>query len=354
MIWMETRLIEMEEKRFVELDVLRGIAAMIVLFFHFTLFREEAKYGFQLGITGVDLFFMISGFVILMSLEKSKNANLFFLLRCIRLYPIYWIIATFTFLLFFGLNLFNGEIPYSEIPFKDYCVNLSMFQYYFNVPNIDGSYWTLIIEMLFYMSIYVLFRLKLLSKIIEIGLVFGAIMACYIFAIRHFNFPDYTRFYPFIYHFPMFYIGIIFYKMIELKQVPYYYYLLIVGSICIQLYLFEYGRAFHFISIIYYAIALVFFTGIFLLFSKNLLSGIVTKSTRFLGSISYPLYLIHQPLCYGIIIPYFTDVLKINFWISSLLIALPITLILATFFTFKVDMPIRRFLKQKVQLLLAK
>jgi peptidoglycan/LPS O-acetylase OafA/YrhL len=142
--------------------------------------------------------------------------------------------------------------------------------------------------------------------------------------------------------------------MMQLKQVPYYYYFLIVGSICLQLYLFEYGRAFNFISIIYYAIALVFFTGIFLLFSKNLLSGIVTKTTRFLGSISYPLYLIHQPLCYGIIIPYFTDVLKINFWISSLLIALPITLVLATFFTFKVDVPIRKFFKQKVQLVLSK
>ena len=344
----------MNDKRYDELDVLRGFAALFVLFFHLTLFRNEAKYGFQLGITGVDLFFMISGFVILMSIEKSKNANLFFLFRCIRLYPIYWIIATFTFLLFFGLNLLNGEIPYVEIPFKDYFVNLSMFQYYFNVPNIDGSYWTLIIEMLFYISIYVLFRLKLLNKIIGIGLVFGVVSACYIFAIRHLNLPDYTRFYPFIYHFPMFYIGIIFYKMMQFKQAPFYYYFLIIGSICLQLYLFEYGRAFNFISIIYYAIALVFFTGIFLLFSKNLLSGIVTKTTRFLGSISYPLYLIHQPLCYGIIIPYFTDVLKINFWISSLLIALPITLVLATFFTFKVDVPIRKFFKQKVQLVLSK
>lgn len=344
----------MNDKRYDELDVLRGFAALFVLFFHLTLFRNEAKYGFQLGITGVDLFFMISGFVILMSIEKSKNANLFFLFRCIRLYPIYWIIATFTFLLFFGLNLFNGEIPFSEIPFKDYFVNLSMFQYYFNTPNIDGSYWTLIIEMLFYISIYVLFRLKLLNKIIGIGLAFGVITASYIFAIRHLNLSDYTRFFPLIYHFPMFYCGIIFYKMMQLKQVPYYYYLLIVGSICLQLYLFEYGRAFHFISISSYAIALLVFSWIFLLFSMNLLSGIVTKTTRFLGNISYPLYLIHQPLCYGIIIPYFTDVLHLNFWISSLLIALPITLILAMFFTYKVDMPIRSFLKRKVQFLLAK
>jgi peptidoglycan/LPS O-acetylase OafA/YrhL len=54
----------MKDKRYDELDVLRGFAALFVLFFHLTLFRNEAKYGFQLGITGVDLFFMISGFVI--------------------------------------------------------------------------------------------------------------------------------------------------------------------------------------------------------------------------------------------------------------------------------------------------
>lgn len=338
----------MSEKRFLELDVLRGLAALFVLFFHFTLFREESKYGFFLGITGVDLFFMISGFVILMSIEKSKNANYFLLFRCVRLYPIYWIIATFTFLLFLFLNLTESPVPYVEIQGKDYLGNLTMFQYYLGLPNIDGSYWTLIIEMLFYILMYLLLRLNLLKSIVFIGFVICIISCIWIFAIRNFQLNDQTSLFPLIYHFPLFYIGILFYKISRTSVIPFYYFLLISASILIQLYLFEYGRAFNFISIYSYGIILVSFCVLFFLIVRNKLGILVCKPTRFLGNISYPLYLIHQPLCYGIIIPFFTDVLHMNFWISTLLIALPISLVLASFFTFKIDGPLRIFLKKQI------
>src|SRR5262245_36843058 len=131
--------------RIEELDALRGLAALFVVVFHCAMFRPQADYGFYLGITGVDLFFIISGFVIFMSLENSKSGNSFLVSRFIRLFPIYWVIATLTFLVYFFLNLFDGVIPYTEIPLKNYLVNLTMFQYYFGVPNISGSYWTLII-----------------------------------------------------------------------------------------------------------------------------------------------------------------------------------------------------------------
>ena len=55
--------------RFKELDALRGVAALMVMFFHFSLGRalpSVFKY-IRLGNTGVELFFMISGFVIFMS-----------------------------------------------------------------------------------------------------------------------------------------------------------------------------------------------------------------------------------------------------------------------------------------------
>lgn len=61
--------------RYEELDALRGIAALMVVLFHFTMYRQETKFGFKLGTTGVDLFFLISGFVIIMSLIKIKNSK---------------------------------------------------------------------------------------------------------------------------------------------------------------------------------------------------------------------------------------------------------------------------------------
>ena len=63
-----------QSNRFQELDALRGIAALMVVFFHFTIGRPEAKLGFKLGTTGVDLFFIISGFVIFI-LRVKKNSN---------------------------------------------------------------------------------------------------------------------------------------------------------------------------------------------------------------------------------------------------------------------------------------
>ena len=43
----------------------------MVVFFHATMFRPFSEFGFFLGRAGVDFFFMISGFVILLSAEKK-------------------------------------------------------------------------------------------------------------------------------------------------------------------------------------------------------------------------------------------------------------------------------------------
>src|SRR5688572_13967921 len=83
--------------RYKELDSLRGIAALCVVLFHFTFgydnglkILEEGKFYFTYGYLGVHLFFLISGFVILMTLEKTKSSADFFVSRFSRLYPAYW------------------------------------------------------------------------------------------------------------------------------------------------------------------------------------------------------------------------------------------------------------------------
>src|ERR1044072_9360250 len=88
----------MPSSRIKELDALRGIAALMVVFFHYTFWRPQAKLGFNLGTTGVDLFFMISGFVIFMSLLHINQSKEFVINRISRLYPGYWACVTFTFI----------------------------------------------------------------------------------------------------------------------------------------------------------------------------------------------------------------------------------------------------------------
>ena len=143
--------------RVLELDSLRGIAALMVLFFHLTVLSPEGNFKFSIGCTAVDLFFLISGFVIFNSIKKS---NLEFIInRISRLYPTYWISVTFTFILFciYETKKRNWII---HIDFKKYIANMTMCQKYFYINNIDESYWTLIVELTFYLSISIFIYFK--------------------------------------------------------------------------------------------------------------------------------------------------------------------------------------------------
>ncbi|MBE2288046.1 MAG: acyltransferase, partial [Chitinophagaceae bacterium] len=106
--------------RYRELDALRGIAAIMVVLFHYSIL--------QVGTTGVDLFFIISGFVILMSVSKVNSGIEFVINRISRLYPTYWFCVTFTFIC--KLFYFSGSdtSAINTKLFIQYLANLSMFQ----------------------------------------------------------------------------------------------------------------------------------------------------------------------------------------------------------------------------------
>jgi peptidoglycan/LPS O-acetylase OafA/YrhL len=91
--------------RLQELDALRGIAVILVVFMHITIENDQAKDIFELGVTGVDLFFVISGFVILLTLEKTKSWQDFVISRFSRLYPAYWVSVTTTTVLMWIVNI---------------------------------------------------------------------------------------------------------------------------------------------------------------------------------------------------------------------------------------------------------
>ncbi|MDR5020343.1 acyltransferase [Yersinia rochesterensis] len=86
------------------IQVLRGVAALLVVLFHFRHFvndvyplKDLGDRLFLFGEAGVDLFFVISGFIIVYS-SKSREKNTFSefaIKRLFRLYPIYFIVLTF-------------------------------------------------------------------------------------------------------------------------------------------------------------------------------------------------------------------------------------------------------------------
>lgn len=86
-----------DTSRLAEVDALRGIAAMSVVLFHYTTrFTElfappySPTISFQNGHYGVNLFFIISGFVIFMTLERTSKPMDFVISRFSRLFPAYW------------------------------------------------------------------------------------------------------------------------------------------------------------------------------------------------------------------------------------------------------------------------
>jgi peptidoglycan/LPS O-acetylase OafA/YrhL len=147
--------------RFEELDVLRFFAAFSVVFYHYC-FRGFTADNLQLtrfdflspifryGYLGVDLFFLISGFVISMS-AAGKDVRQFVVGRIIRLYPAYWISCTLTFFVVWCIGADTLRVE-----FWKFLVNMTMLQSYFVVRHVDEVYWSLVIEMKFYFLVALL------------------------------------------------------------------------------------------------------------------------------------------------------------------------------------------------------
>ena len=145
----------MAHSRVNEIDLLRFLAALAVVFFHYA-FRGYAADGAspmpypwlapaaRYGYLGANLFFIISGFVILMTAEQGKLRG-FVVSRIVRLYPAFWACCTLTFV----VVLLWGAPRFQATP-GQYLANMTMLNGFMGVDYIDGSYWTLFVELKFY------------------------------------------------------------------------------------------------------------------------------------------------------------------------------------------------------------
>ncbi|MFF8969740.1 acyltransferase family protein [Streptomyces sp. NPDC014995] len=97
------------------------------------------------GWIGVEIFFVISGFVICMSCW-GRTPRQFFVSRVIRLYPAYWFAVLFT----TGVLVALPGV-WERLRWRDVLLNLTMLQSGSGVRNVDGVYWTLWSELRFYL-----------------------------------------------------------------------------------------------------------------------------------------------------------------------------------------------------------
>lgn len=159
--------------RFRELDGLRGIAALAVLVYHFTgpynsHYTTDPRpiFDFPFGAFGVQLFFLISGFVILMSADRAKQPSDFIISRAARIYPAYW--ASLILALAVG---FFFQLKVAELTAWEILINFSMMQRWLLVPNAVDVYWTLAVELQFYVLVFALIlvtRSRITDRVVNI------------------------------------------------------------------------------------------------------------------------------------------------------------------------------------------
>ena len=146
----------------VPLDGLRGVAILLVMLVHFTTDMEVpvgsiaagVRSAFQFGWTGVDLFFVLSGFLITGILVDNKGSgryfSAFYARRALRILPVYFlaVFAAFHVLPRFFQGFDTGGIR-TEAAFWLFLTNFRDLPY--QLARTVGHFWSLAIEEQFYL-----------------------------------------------------------------------------------------------------------------------------------------------------------------------------------------------------------
>lgn len=148
------------ETRLNGIQMLRGLAAFAVVIYHIQLLAEKNGITSQIIVNnisqnlyvGVDIFFVISGFIMAKTVVGSDISGFEFIRRrIIRIVPLYWFL---TFFLFITINVISSVMQINSYSFRQLVASLffSSDIFYKSVPIIDQG-WTLEYEMFFYILI---------------------------------------------------------------------------------------------------------------------------------------------------------------------------------------------------------
>jgi peptidoglycan/LPS O-acetylase OafA/YrhL len=227
------------------LDGFRAMAIISVMLYHFfsrwapplnysSLYPYGNAYSyFKFGYLGVEFFFIISGFVIYFTLDKTNNFKSFWEKRAIRLIPSMVVASILTFVIFILfdkkflfptshnlLNFFPGVTFISPYIYNQIFNGSYKFEY------LNGSYWSLWPEVQFYLLASVVFYLNrkiFIQNIIIISIVlisFNYYAGTY-WTHTYFNsnlllsiincFYVLRNFFNLVYYLPFFCMGVYFY-----------------------------------------------------------------------------------------------------------------------------------------------
>jgi peptidoglycan/LPS O-acetylase OafA/YrhL len=260
--------------RFKQIDVLRGLAASIVAFFHFTtsagLSPGLTGYG-TYGVLGVQLFFVISGFVLPYSMYKTNytiaNLGTFMLKRIIRIYPAYFVAV----IIGISLAYVTGR---AMLPGGAIAAHLLFLNYVIAQPAISPVFWTLTIEFQFYILIGLCYALLVKSNTHSVAFLLLLSGISFFFPIQTiFNW------------FPFFALGVLIFN----KHFTGLSNMVFIGAVAVILTIIVFHKN------IPQAMAGLFAVA-FIMLIKIEKGHLLNKLLLGLGTVSYSLYLIHWDL----------------------------------------------------------
>lgn len=321
--------------RVYELDALRGLAALAVVAYHYTTLYGQL-YGhvgpdpisFAFGNYGVHLFFLISGFVIFMTLERTKTPMDFVVSRFSRLFPAYWAAILISAAVVYSIGMRSQQLPWEDV-----VIDFTMIQEFLGAQHLDGSYWTLEVELFFYAQMlfwFVCGQLKRIHWIIGGWLVLAILYGISAKLDRHFSYS--VRELLILRHIPFFAIGILFYRIWTYPNELRRNVAMIAASIVT-------------IAIAYppvFTIVALVCTAIFTLFVTHQLTWLRAAPFTFLGTISYSLYLLHQAIGFSLIWRF--EMAGFSAGTAGLLAALVVS-VLATLLTYLIERPAMRLIR---------
>lgn len=318
--------------RLKELDILRGFAALNVVLYHYTSrFRDiyqhnyPEKYDWLYGHYGVELFFVISGFVIFMTLHHVKNVKEFAFKRFIRLFPTYWICLTLTLIILY-LTGFPGSRNFT---FYQVMMNFTMIQGVFEVNNIDGAYWSLVPELFFYAFIAFIYLIGMMAKVRLVAVIWLSLMI-----LNQLDLLPFGAYFLNLRYGMFFLAGMLFYE-IKFNHGSLPEHLMIAACLLTAIWVHQAPGA---------AIVFTVIFGLFYLFVYNRLKAISFSPLLFFGYISYPLYLLHQNIGFSLM-----NLLRAyipNDYIAILICVLSLTA-MAWLVTRYLEKPLLVFIKSK-------
>lgn len=330
---------ELKKKQLFYIDVLRVVSSLCVLLYHYTTRYEsvfghsiEMKFSVPWGCGAVNVFLLLTGYLTVLSVSRNPRIGHFIKSRVVRLYPEYLLsvivtsICTYLFL------------PQLFIGFKSIIVNFTMLQAFLGIPNVDGAYWTLAFQLIFYFWVLVYLLVTKTSQKFKFSVfLFMWLILSYISVLidkAQISIPLTGLFRLVL--IPQLSAAFITGGMlafIEKESQKWKRFIYAVGAIASVVLSYITQERSYFCFLVLSAIVIVYFgvIGNNRDTIKNTISFYTFRSwISFCASISYPLYLIHQYLGFAII-NYLERQLGITSWLLVLFIPMICSFVVAVF-----------------------